>query len=153
MTQMRIKQVQEWILQDWTSIDIVLAVDSLWQIGERQARRYISEAKKRWIQEEDELTENKRKFKVASLKRLKNTMQRNYLGTPAGMLAILQVEKTIISLEGLNRAKKIELAGTDGEPIKTTAEVKVIRHTNVDYTQLPEDALLAIVKARKVSDD
>jgi hypothetical protein len=144
----RIRIVQEWILEDWSSSDIQAQITHKWGIEERQAKRYISEARKRWIAEEDLVTAHKKKLKIESLKKLKRSLQDRYKGTPIGIDAILKVEKEIIALEGLKPARRLEVMGKGGQPIKTEST-----HTsNVDYAMLPDEVLLAIVGARKKTD-
>jgi len=115
----RVRIVQEWILEDWPSCDIITQIIGQWHLEERQAKRYISEARKRWLVDESMLIEQKRKLKVESLKKIKRSLNAKYKGTPAGIRALVSVEKEIISLEGLRKPVKVELTGRDGMPIQT----------------------------------
>ena len=105
----RIRIVQEWILEDWPSCDIVTQIYQTWRLEHRQAKRYISEARKRWNNDEEDIIDQKRRQKVASLKKLKRTLKAGFTGTPAGIRAILAVDKEIIQLEGLRKPTKIDL--------------------------------------------
>lgn len=115
----RIRVVQEWILEDWPSCDIVRQINSKWGIEDRQAKRYLAEARKRWVSTEQQVINSRRKLKLESLRKLKRSLQSRYVGTPIGIQAILNVEKEIIKLDGLAPAKKIEHTGKDGQPIQT----------------------------------
>lgn len=105
----RIRIVQEWILEDWPSCDIIVQINQAWKLECRQAKRYISEARKRWNNDEEDVIDQKRKLKVASLKKLKRSLKAIFTGTPAGIRAIVAIEKEIIQLEGLRKPTKIDL--------------------------------------------
>jgi hypothetical protein len=105
----RIRIVQEWIIEDWPYSDIITQVKQKWQIAERQAKRYIAEARERWVKDQQDVVDSKRTLKVEGLKKLKRSLQEKYEGTPQGIFAVLSVEKELIKLEGLERPKKIEV--------------------------------------------
>lgn len=105
----RIRAVQEWIIDEWPSVDIIKQINQMWGVEERQAKRYISEAKERWMQDADKIMERKRVLKVEGLKKLKRSLTEKWKGTPAGINAIVRVEKEIIKLEGLRAPEKIEI--------------------------------------------
>ncbi|MEJ7610658.1 MAG: hypothetical protein WKF88_05700 [Ferruginibacter sp.] len=114
----RIRMVQEWIIEDWPTTDILTQIIVKWGIEERQGKRYISEARKRWTSEPDEILEHKRRLRIAGLKKLKRSLKSQFTGTPEGIRAILAVDREINALEGLQQ-KKID---TDGDklPSRTT---------------------------------
>ncbi|HXR84318.1 MAG TPA: hypothetical protein VN722_08420 [Hanamia sp.] len=114
----RIRIVQEWILEDYAASDIIVQINSQWGVEERQAQRYIKEARKRWTLDRDMLIEHKRKQKVESLKKLKRSLLARYKGTPDGIRATMMVENKIILLEQLEPAKKLEISGKEGQPIR-----------------------------------
>lgn len=116
----RVRLVMEWILDDFTSTDIVKQICLRWApICERQAKRYIAEARKRWFAEQDLMIEQKRRLKVESLKKLKRSLKDSFKGTPEGIRAILSIENSIIDLEGLAVPKltKTATVGEDGKII------------------------------------
>jgi len=127
----RIRIVQEWLIDDWSSTDIIAQINNKWGIEERQAKRYISEARSKWNEDEDELIKQKRKRKVAKLQKLSRSLDKKFIGTPAGIRSILSVEKELINLEGLRPATKVELTGKDGRPIQTeNTSVLLVLPTN-----------------------
>jgi hypothetical protein len=120
----RIRIVQEWLIEDWPSTDIIMQIFQKWGVGERQAKRYISVARQLWVSDEQAVIEQRRKFKVQSLKKLKRSLLDRFKGTPAGIRAIIAVEKEIIKLENLRPPVKVLHSGdANGEPIK----ISVIR--------------------------
>lgn len=139
----RIRIVQEWILEDFPVGDIKSNMDAKWGISERQAQRYIKEARKRWVADEDILIAHKRKLRVLKLQKLSRSLKDHYKGTPEGIKALLAVEKEIISLEALRQPIKLEHSGANGKPIQTENV-----GSKIDYQQLPDDVLRAIVNAR-----
>lgn len=120
----RLRVVQEWIIDDWPYTDIVTQVKQKWGIQERQAKKYISEARKLWSQQEDAVTDQKRRLKVIGLKKLKRSLKEQYKGTPAGIRAIMSVEKELIKLEGLEMPINLRIGGPDGQPL-TIPEIKI----------------------------
>lgn len=140
----RIRNVQEWIVEDFLTCDIISNIVNQWGISERQAQRYIKEARKRWGAEEDVVIEQKRKQRVLKLKKLARSLKEPYKGTPDGIRAIMMVESKIIKLENLEPAKKVELSGVNGKPIQTQNIP-----SKIDYKQLPDEVLRALISARK----
>lgn len=105
----RIRIVQEWIIEDWPTADIITQIRNNWTVQDRQAKRYIKEAKERWVSDQEDIIEAKRTLKIEGMKKLKRSLQERYKGTPQGIFAVLSVEKEIIKLEGLERPKKVEV--------------------------------------------
>lgn len=119
----RIRIVQEWLLDEWPSQDIIAQVKAQWQVEDRQAKRYLADARAAWNEDEDEKVEQKRRRKIQKLQKLIRTMGRVWLGTPAGIRAIVQVEKLIIELEGLKPATKLDIT-SNGQSISTTVIIE-----------------------------
>ena len=115
----RLRTVQEWIIEDIPYQDMVNQMVQKWGIEERQAKRYVREARRLWVDQEQAIIDHKRRLKVESLKKLKRSLQSQFVGTPAGMNAILRIEKEIITLEGLRPATKLELTGKNGTDLFT----------------------------------
>lgn len=113
----RIRIVMEWILDDWRSVDIIAQIVIKWGVVERHAKRYVAEARKRWLKDETIIIEQKRKYKAESLKKLKRSLNERFKGTPEGIRAILMVEKEIIALEGLAMPTKVAQTNSLGEDI------------------------------------
>lgn len=122
----RVRMVQEWIIEDWPEADIRTNVMKTWKIGERMAYKYITEARKRWAGENQKELDEKRRLRVESLKKLKRSLKDQYKGSPAGIFAILAVDKEIIKLEGLDPAIKVQHTGSGGGPIQTETTHRVI---------------------------
>jgi hypothetical protein len=98
----RIRIVQEWIIEDWQSVDIIAQIIDKWGLAQRQAKRYISHARKKWAAEDQEHIDARRKRKILKLQKLARSLKDPYKGTPAGLRSIIIVEKEIIKLEGMH---------------------------------------------------
>lgn len=143
-TEKRLLMIQSWIVEGvQSSLIIAQILQKEWCKSERHAERMLKAARERWIRHEDEDIVSKRKLKVQELKQLKRSMKEPFKGTPAGIRAIVAIEKEIIKLEGIAMPIKIETTGKDGGPIQTE------RVDEVDYSQLTDEVLLAIINARK----
>ena len=64
----RIRVVQEWILEDWPSVDIIAQLAQKWGVGDRQSKRYIAEARKRWVADDHLLVEHNGGLKSKALR-------------------------------------------------------------------------------------
>jgi hypothetical protein len=105
----RIFMVQGWIIEGLQDRLIIKNIMQLWDIEIRQAQRYVKEAYENWKKVEGVNLDMKREMKIARLQQLVKSLKDQYKGTPAGISAIMAVEKEIIKLEGLELPKKIQL--------------------------------------------
>jgi hypothetical protein len=121
----RIRYVMEWILDDWSSTDIVAQIMQKWILSERQAKRYLADARQEWNQNEDAIIEQKRRARIESLKKQKRSLKPEYKGTPLGIRTLLAIDKEISKLENLYPAIKLDIGNKDGKPFKTTSTVNV----------------------------
>lgn len=115
----RIRIVQEWILEDQAYTDMVVAIMQKWSLEDRQAKKYIKLARDKWVDQEQVVVDQKRRLRIEGLKKLKRSLKDLYKGTPSGIDALLKIDKEISKLEGIYPAAKLELSGTDGQPIQT----------------------------------
>jgi hypothetical protein len=127
----RIRTVQEWVIDEWPYQDIIAQIINKWGIEERQAKRYIKEARHRLVGQEQEVVEQKRRLKIQSLRKLKRSLIDKYKGTPGGIRAIVAVEKLIIELEGLQPAQKVEVTGKGGGPIQK--QVMIVNGKEIEF--------------------
>lgn len=112
----RIFTIQGWILDGVQDYLILKQSKTQWNIGTRQARKYIREAYERWKQQEDISMELRRNSKLAELQKLKRSLKPEFKGTPSGIRAIMSVEKEIIRLEPYS-IKRVDLT-SGGLPIQ-----------------------------------
>jgi len=95
-----------------------------WGISTRQAKRYIADAYKSWKTDSEIDMETRRQAKIAELQQLKRSLKAQYKGTPAGIRAIMAVEKQIIRLEPYS-VKRVDVT-SGGEKIEPMAPRTVI---------------------------
>lgn len=142
----RIRAVQEWILQDYITSDIIANCTSQWSVTERQAYRYLWAAN-RFFAEKDKLSlEQKRAYYLAKKKKLMRDMKPEEKKTPAGVVAINRVLDSMAKLEGVT-VNTLRLIGDPDNPIKT--ESKVAFTSPVDYSKLPIEFLDMILANRR----
>lgn len=121
----RLFTIQGWILDGVPDRLIVKQISQTWNLDVRQAQRYVKEAYSTWRKIEGVNLDMKRELKISELKQLKRSLTSQHKGTPAGIMAIIRVEKEIIKLEGLELPQQIELQTTIA-PI----ELKIVNGKN-----------------------
>lgn len=122
--------IQGWIIEGIQDNIIVknIVEKTDWGIESvRQAQRLVREAYETWSKIEGVNIERKREMKIARLQQQIKTLKHEYKGTPAGIAAIMMVEKELIKLEGLAMPKQIEI----NTPIKAI-EFRVVRGKDSD---------------------
>lgn len=127
----RIRIVQEWMLQDHITTDIVNKCVITWQIGERQAMRYISDAGNGFGKITEKKLEKRLNYHIQRRNKLLRDIDPKEKKTPAGIKAQLDVLKDIADLEKLYTLK-IEVAGKGGKAIQTESTHRVVF---VDYAE------------------
>lgn len=111
----RIFTIQGWIIDGVQDYLILKQAKTQWGISLRQARRYLKTAYENWKRDEDVNIDLKKEAKIAELKQIKRSLKEKYKGTPAGIRAVMSVEKEIIRLEGYV-VKKVDVT-TGGESL------------------------------------
>lgn len=105
----RLFTIQGWILDGVADRMIIKQIMTTWNIGLRQAERYVKEAYDGWKKIEGVNLDMKREMKISELKQLRRSLKETYKGTPAGISAIMAIEKEIIKLEGIELPKTVKL--------------------------------------------
>jgi hypothetical protein len=147
--QKRIRAVQEWILQDFITTDIITNCINTWGVTERQAYRYLWAAN-RFFQERDKLSlDRKRAYYLARLKKLLRDMDPKEKTTAAGTTAIKSVLTAMAKLDGVN-IETLKLIGDPTHPLRTIAEV-AYTSASIDYSKLPTEFLKNLLSQRKAS--
>lgn len=126
----RIFTIQGWILDGVQDYLILAQAKTQWNIGLRMARKYLKEAYENWKQEEGIDMETKRQAKLAELQQLKRSLKPEFKGTPAGIRAVVAVEKEIIRLEPYS-VKRIDIS-TGGKPLQLAKRTVIVKERNPD---------------------
>ena len=116
----RIFIVQGWIIEGVQDRLIVKNICDQWGLQVRQAQRYVEVAYTNWKKIEGVSIDMKREMKIAKLQQLIRTLKETYKGTPAGVRAIVLVEKEISKIEGIYPDKVVVLKGDPESPIVVT---------------------------------
>ncbi|MBK7885486.1 MAG: hypothetical protein IPJ81_18100 [Chitinophagaceae bacterium] len=98
----RIRYVQELILNDIGSHDIIRAVISKWDISERQAYRYLYLANKEFEDKCKSSIEHKKAFYKARKLKLIRNMDAAEKKTAAGVTAVNKILDSMAKLDGIN---------------------------------------------------
>ncbi len=120
----RILTVQGWIIDGVQEDFMRKQMRNEWGISTRQAKRYIADAYKSWKTDAEIDMETRRQAKIAELQQLKRSLKKDYKGTPAGIRAIMAVEKQIIRLEPYS-VKRVDVT-SGGEKIEPMSPRTVI---------------------------
>jgi hypothetical protein len=114
----RIYTIQGWIVEGIQSALIVRQIlNNNWCSSQRHAERMMKAARDLWTEIPEAELEQKRKIKIAELQQYKRSLKDQYKGTPAGIRALVAIDKEIILLEGMRKAVKMELSGEGGTPL------------------------------------
>lgn len=126
----RIFTVQGWLIDGVHDNLIIKQMKTEWDLSLSQAKRYLKAAYSDWKQNEGIEIEDRRATKIAELKQEKRSLRPEYKGTPAGINAIVRLEKLIIKLEGIEPAKKHEIEANVNTVIKPTKYVDATGNRN-----------------------
>ena len=116
----RERQVQRWLLEGRSDLDIISEIKSNWHLTRRMAINYLRKAYDGFRQDQEIDIESKRAAKVAELKELILSMDDKYRKTPAGINAIGRIQKQIIRLEGTEAPRQHQVEANVNTVIKPT---------------------------------
>lgn len=138
--QKRIRVVQDYILQDHLTVDIINQCIVQWNVTERQAYRYLWAAKLFFIEKDKSDVEKKKAIYLARKKKLLRDMDPQEKKTAAGVSAINRVLDSMAKLEGVTY-DTVKLIGDPDNPVHTVA-----KETPFNYSNLSEKELLTLKK-------
>lgn len=107
-TSERTRYVQELILNDIGTQDIIRAIMAKWNISDRQAYRYLDMANKEFEEKKQLSLERKKAFYKARKLKLIRNMDPDEKKTAAGVTAINKILDSMAKLDGIN-IDKLEL--------------------------------------------
>lgn len=100
-----IRAVMEWMIDDYSTPDIISQAMIKWNLTEKEANNLLVKVRQEWSKNEKENNNEKRLRKIESLKKLKRGMTTADRSTPHGILALLSVEKELYRLESITNDK------------------------------------------------
>lgn len=121
----RIRTVQEWILQDFLTTDIIKQCVATWGVSERHAMRYLKLANDAFSKITESRLEKRLNYHIARRNKLLRDLSDNAKKTPAGTSVQLAILSDIAKLEKLYTVK-IEHSGKDGQPLSPTINIQTI---------------------------
>lgn len=98
---LRIRTVQEWMMQDQCSADIVTQGMTLWGVGKRQIERYIAEAEKGFQEMNKTVLERKKAYYIQRSKKVLRDMDSRFKKTPQGVFAQQSMLQFMAKLDGV----------------------------------------------------
>jgi hypothetical protein len=116
--QNRIRTVQEWMLNDHTSQDIIKSGVAKWQVSDRQIQRYIEKARGSFMEFHEESKEKKRAFYIQRMRKALRDLDPAQRRTAQGLAAVGKVLQTMAQIEGIVITKH-EVGGLDGQPLSS----------------------------------
>lgn len=135
----RIYTICGWIIEGvQSSLIIRQIIENRWTNAlkekdqQRSAERMLAAARKIWTEIPEGDLKERRRIKVAQLQQHIRSLKETYKGTPAGITAIMAVEKEIIKLEGLAMPLKISPTDPDGNELKT--QTFIIGGQKIEFT-------------------
>lgn len=118
----RLRIVQEWLLQDHTTSDIVTQGVAKWGISKRQVERYVADAYEAFRRMTESSTERRLYYHIQRRMKLLRDMERKQ--SPSGVSVSLSILDSMAKLEGL-AINKHELSGQNGEPLIPQVTINV----------------------------
>lgn len=143
----RIRVVQDWLLQDHTTTDIINQCITAWKVTDRQAYRYLWAANRFFIEKDILTLEVKRSYYLARKKKLLRDMNPEEKKTAPGVAAINRVLDSMAKLEGVT-VETLKLIGDKDNPLITESKVQYSSGV-IDYSLLPTDFLKALLASHK----
>jgi hypothetical protein len=98
----RVRMVQQWLLEDHPTHDIVSFCIGKWDVSKRQAYRYLSHAMEKFREANEKSVEQKVNYYLARKRKLIHDMPDAYKKTPQGVAAINNVLNSMAVLEGIH---------------------------------------------------
>ena len=112
----RLFTIQGWLFDGVSDRLIVRQIMATWNLGERQAERYVKEAYVTNAKIEGITLENKRQMKIAEYQHRKRSLDSKFKNTPEGIRVLNEIDKMIDKLEGIELPKNIDIT-TKGESL------------------------------------
>lgn len=138
----RIFIIQGWIVDGIQPALIIRQIlTQQWAQSKRHADRMLAAARDEWVKVPIADIEQRRQIKVLELQQYIRNMDERYKKTPTGIQAIAAIQKLIITLDGLNPPKKVEVSGRDGKPIETA--------TSYDLSKFTDEELRFIIELQR----
>ena len=97
----RVRAVQEWILQDHISSDIIAQCVNAWGVSERQAQRYISAAQQAFAKITEKKLEHRMNYHIQRRNKLLRDLDPKFRKSPPGIKVQLDILEDIAKLDQL----------------------------------------------------
>lgn len=116
----RVRAVQEWILQGYSSSDIRTTIITSWTVGERQAAKYYKAAFERFEEENRKDMSKKTAMHIARREKLFRDL--NDKTSPDGVRAALRLLDSTAKIEGVLSTIRLSVNQTNSNQNQLTSE-------------------------------
>ncbi|HJV19297.1 MAG TPA: hypothetical protein VJ552_05405 [Sediminibacterium sp.] len=112
---LRVRAVQEWLLQDHQTTDIIRQGTQLWNVSKRQVQRYIDTAKEGFREANEDVIEKKKAYYIQRSKKMLRDLEARHKNTPSGIFAQMAVLQFQAKIEGVMVDKHDHVHSFEGE--------------------------------------
>lgn len=126
----RVFIIQGWIIEGVQDHLMCKNIVDQWDLSYRQAQRMVVKAYNNWKKIEGVKVEQKRALAIAKLQQKQRTLKDEFKGTPAGLKVMLDYDKEINKLEGIDLPKVHVLEGNPDKPLTMVKREVIIQEHN-----------------------
>lgn len=141
--QKRINYIQELLLQDFETRNIIALAKKKWKVTQRQAYRYLWAANLFFVEKSKQTLERKVAFYLARKRKLLRDMDSTEMKSPTGVVAVNKVLDSMAKLEGVS-IETLKLIGDPKQPVATVSQVGYT--STIDYSQIPTPLLKQLLQ-------
>lgn len=98
---LRVRSVQEWMMQDQCYADIITQGMNLWNVSRRQVERYMQKAEEGFLEMNKTKLDRKRAYYIQRSKKALRDLDPNYKRTPQGVFAQQSMLAFMAKIDGV----------------------------------------------------
>lgn len=141
--QKRISYIQDLLLKDFETRDIIASAKKKWKVTERQAYRYLWAANIFFVEKSKQTLERKVAFYLARKRKLLRDLPESEVQTSTGTLVVSKILDSMAKLEGVS-IETLKLIGDPKQPVSTISQVGYT--STIDYTKFPTPLLKQLLQ-------
>lgn len=141
--QKRIGYIQDLLLKDYETRNIIAIAKKRWKVTERQSYRYLWAANLFFVEKSKQSLERKVAFYLARKRKLLRDLPETEAKTPTGVVAVNKVLDSMAKLEGVS-VETLKLIGDPKQPVATTSQIGYT--STIDYNKLPTPLLKQLLQ-------
>jgi len=126
----RIFTIQGWIIEGVQDHLIARKVSEEMNLSVRQSQRLVAKAYNSWKKLPGVKVEQSRLLAIARMEQAKRSLKQEFKGTPAGLKVLLEYDKEINKLKGIDLPKVHILEGNPEKPLTMVKREVIIQEYN-----------------------